>query len=61
MPLAVEQLTPNSATISVRDAIGQSIQACMTEGGRTQKECAGMVYGMARERTGKELTEGSQR
>ena len=55
MPLAVEGLTPDSSTQAVREAISQSIEKCMQEGGRTQKECAGMVYGMAKEATGKSL------
>ena len=58
MPLDVERLTPDSSTQMVREAIGRSIAACMEEGGRTQEHCAGMVYGMAREATGKELNEG---
>jgi hypothetical protein len=61
MPLAVDSLTSSSGTQQVRDAISASIAQCMKEGGRTQKECAGMVYGMARDKTGKSLQEGSQR
>ena len=61
MPLSVEALNPDSSTQQVRDAISESIEACMKEGGKTQKECAGQVYGMARQATGKELGEGAQR
>jgi len=31
------------------------------EGGKDMKQCAGMIYGMARQATGKELSEGTQR
>jgi len=55
MPLPVESLTRESNDHSIQDAISASIEQCMKEGGRTQKECAGMVYGMARDATGKEL------
>ena len=61
MPLSVDNLTPESSIVSIRDAIGNSIAACMKEGGRTQKECAGMVYDIARDKTGKSLVEGTQR
>lgn len=60
MPLPVENLTPDSPIQSIRDAISQSIQQCMREGGRTQEQCAGMAYGIAREKTGKGLMEGRQ-
>jgi len=29
--------------------------------GKSQKECAGMAYGIAREKTGQDLAEGAQR
>jgi len=58
MPLPVEGLTPESGEGTIREAISQSIAQCMREGGRDQKECAGMAYGIAREKTGKELNEG---
>ena len=61
MPLPAESLTPDSPVGTIRQAISESIAACMREGGRTQKECAGMAYGMARQATGKELGEGSIR
>ena len=60
MPLEVDKLTPESPLASTREAISQSIEQCMKEGGRTQKECAGMVWGMARDNTGKPLSEGRQ-
>jgi hypothetical protein len=55
MPLSVESLTADSNDTAVQDAISQSIEQCMKEGGKTQKECAGMAYGIAREKTGKDL------
>lgn len=60
MPLPVENLTPDSPTQTIREAIGKSIQQCMHEG-RSQRECAGMAYGIARDKTGRTLDEGSQR
>ena len=61
MPMMVESLTPNSNEKEIRDAISQSMEQCMKEGGREMKECAGMIYGMARDKTGKSLAEGTQR
>ena len=58
MPLAVDNLTPDSNPEQTRDAISKSIEKCMQEGGKTQKECAGMVYSIARDKTGKELNLG---
>lgn len=60
-PLAVENLTPDSSIVSVREAISESMSQCMKEGGREQKECAGMIYSIAREKSGKSLNEGRQR
>lgn len=59
MPLAVDNLTPASGEDAIRDAISKSIEKCIQEG-RDQKECAGMAYGIAREKTGKPLGEGRQ-
>jgi len=53
-PLAVEQLTAQSGVQEIREAIGKSIQTCINEG-KTQEECSGMAYGIAREKTGKPL------
>lgn len=58
MPLAVEALTQQSSLQATREAISESIAQCMREGGRTQKECAGMAFGIAREKTPHELNEG---
>jgi len=61
MPLAVDTLTPANNDKDIQDAISQSIEQCMREGGRTQEQCAGMIYGIARDKTGKELQAGRQR
>ena len=58
MPLAVDSLTAKSSPQAIQNAISQSIEQCMKEGTRSQKECAGMAYGIAREKTGKELSHG---
>jgi len=58
MPLSVERLTPESGEQAINDAISESMSACMKEGGRTQKECAGMIFDMARDKTGKALDRG---
>ena len=58
MPLPVESLTPESNPRDIREAISQSIAACMEEGGRDQKQCAAIAYSISREKTGKELNEG---
>jgi hypothetical protein len=55
MPLPVENLTKESSTERIQEAISQSYEVCMQEGGRTQKECGGMIYGIARDKTGKAL------
>lgn len=54
MPLATDKLTPDSGMVSIREAIGKTIQQLMKEG-KTQKQAAGQAYGMAREKTGKTL------
>ena len=61
MPLAVDNLTADSGMKAIRDAISQSMAQCMREGGRTQEQCAGMVYGIAREKSGQALDEGRQK
>lgn len=60
MPLAVDNLTTESTTQAIRDAISASISQCMKEGGREQKQCAAIAYSIAREKTGQSLGEGRQ-
>ena len=57
MPLAVDNLTEDSSTQAIREAISKSIQTCMKEDGREQKQCAAIAYSIARKQTGKELRE----
>lgn len=59
MPLPVDNLTPASGAQAVREAISKSIEQCVKEG-KSQKECAAMAYSIAREKSGKSLSEGKQ-
>ncbi len=64
MPLPVDSLTPDSGAVTIRKAISDSIAACMKEPApegaeNQQKYCAGKCYGIARSKTGKELSEGT--
>ena len=61
MPLSVQSLSPDSNDRDIQEAISQSIEQCMREGGKTQEQCAGQAYGIAREQTGKELGVGRTR
>lgn len=54
MPLAVENLTPQSSDADIREAISQSIEQCIKEG-KPQDQCAAMAYQYARDKTGKPL------
>ena len=54
MPLPVENLTQQSTDKDATDAIGQSIAQCIREG-KSQKECAGMAYGIAEEKLQRKL------
>ena len=56
MPMPVDSLTPNSSPQAVKDAISASFAVCMKEPGMTQNTCAGKIYGIAREKTGKEVS-----
>ncbi len=57
MPLAVDNLTKESSHQQIMDAISATIKKLMDEG-KSQKEAAGQAYGMARDKTGKELNYG---
>ena len=70
MPMAVDNLTADSDIPSIRQAISASIGQCMREAipegydvteANKQRWCAGKAYGIAREKTGKELREGTAR
>jgi hypothetical protein len=70
MPLAVDKLTKDSPITAIREAISQSIEACMkepipegydVEEKNKNKWCAAKAYSIAREKTGKSLGEGTAR
>ncbi len=54
----MEALTKESSDSQIQDAISTEIKQCMGEPGAEQKACAGRAYGIAREKTGKELNLG---
>lgn len=54
MPLAVDNLTPDSSRVAIREAISKTIEKLIREG-KTQQDAAGQAYGMARKKTGKLL------
>jgi len=58
MPLAVSNLTDKSTTEQIREAISATIKYLMENEGKSQKDAAGQAYGMARDKTGKELNFG---
>jgi hypothetical protein len=55
---AMDNLTSASTDQQVQEAISAEIELCMKEPGAEQKACAGRAYGMARDKTGKELNYG---
>lgn len=60
---AMDNLTSASTEQQVQDAISSEIELCMNQPAPPgaedqQKYCAGKAYGMAREKTGKELNYG---
>jgi len=55
VPLAVDNLTKDSTTEQIREAISATIKYLMENEGKSQKDAAGQAYGMARDKTGKEL------
>ncbi len=68
MPLPVDKLTKDSNDMMVQEAMKQSMEMCMNEPTPTgedipnkQKWCAGKLYGIAREKTGKDLNYGQNR
>jgi len=58
MPLAVDNLNEKSTTEQIREAISATIKYLMENEGKTQEQAAGQAFGMAREKTGKELNFG---
>ena len=55
---AMDNLSSSSTDQQVQEAISAEIELCMKEPGAEQKACAGRDYGIAREKTGKELNHG---
>jgi len=67
MPLPVDKLTKDSPMSAIRGAVNESIKMCMNEAipegydvteKNKNKWCAGKCYGIAREKTGKDLKSG---
>ena len=55
MPTAVDRLSKESSDSQIKAAISDCISYHIKTEGLTQEQAAGKCYGMARERTGKEL------
>ena len=69
MPLPVDNLTKDSPETTIKDAISQSVAACMREPipegydvneSNKNKWCAAKAYSIAREKSGKDLSYGNQ-
>ena len=54
----MDKLSSSSTEAQIQDAISAEMELCMSQPGADQKACAGRAYGMAREKTGKELNYG---
>jgi len=54
----MEALTKDSSDAQIQEAISEEIRVCMHEPGAEQRACAGKAYGIARQKTGKELNYG---
>jgi len=61
MPLPVENLTRQSSSEAIQEAISESIRLCIKEGEREEDVCKAMVYSMARKATGKPLKKKEKR
>lgn len=55
MPTAVDKLTKGSSDAQTKAAISDCISYHMTTEGLTQEQASGKCYGMAKDKTGKEL------
>ncbi len=55
-PTEVDKLTKLSSDAQTKAAVTDCIAFHMNIGGLTQEQAAGKCFGMAREKTGKELT-----
>ncbi len=54
----MDALTKDSSPEQIREAISSEIEHCMGKPGAEQRACAGKAYGIARQKTGKELDYG---
>ena len=61
-PMPVEKLTKQSSKSTIREAVNASYEMCMKERANAgesvaqhQKRCGGMIHGIAREKTGKQM------
>lgn len=54
MPLPVDNLTEKSPMPTIREAISDSIEQCMSEG-KDQDQCIAIAHEIARKNTGKDL------
>ena len=54
----MDALTKDSTDPQIQEAISAEIETCMGEPGAETKACAGRAYGIARQKTGKELNYG---
>jgi hypothetical protein len=55
---AMDNSSKDSTDLQVQDAVKAEIEACMQQPGADPKSCAAKAYGMAREKTGKDLNYG---
>ncbi len=62
MPLSVQKLNKQSSTNTIRQAISDSYDTCMSEKANAgesvaqhQKRCGGMIFGIVKEKTGKTM------
>jgi hypothetical protein len=58
MPRSIERLAPTSEDAQITAAISECIAYCIKNEGLTQQQAAGKCYGMAREKTKKQLGQG---
>ena len=58
MPLAAENLSPDSSSEEIQQAISDSIATCIREG-NDREQCAAIAYRYATDKTGKPLSRGT--
>ena len=55
MPSSIERLDKSSSIPQIKAAVTDCIHYCIKNEGLTQEQASGKCYGIAREKTGKEL------